>query len=1224
MSFINYDMDELIDEILFQNHLSQQTEFDEFIDSFFLEPVQEYHGIRGYKKDVDWDDEEKQVNIKKTKEEQEWDIFFKGLYSGIRSTEEQEWDIFFKGLYSGIRSTEEEKAIHKALYEKKLEETKNELKEIKQFVKYNNARGKLYYMNMILFTQEHDGDRTPKQLRVFGKINQYAFNFLVKRNTSFNPAILEKVSKLFRFKELYVNISSYPAGYEIKELRLATNDERIDYENRIIRKNPLDNKQVTFINPQTDRFVKFGKICSDEFYLKNGCMISCFLEIFYKRLAINEKNIRDLKISNLYKIATGRDFEIGKEDYGITLREASKWCDRFNFELLAIDYNGKIIFQYTPKIVSKKIIGGNLWRILIHSDHVFNISENLKEFDRIHSRNLFKNDNDKKNEKKVNVEIPEHISKNWSKLQVFEERTYEHIKNYSELIESKQNEFLTRDADSLFKECIINNTEPSNLRLNNGSILSFDVMVYDVGVIPNNLKICKVQSIDNFSNISNQPYDINMVVDKYQQLKFDKYLYELREILTPNNAISTYSDSLYKSFKTYQRGPIVSRLNKIEKFGEFLEIDINRAYCSNMLELDSIPVFSVFDEIIELKEYPINNDSFYLIECFNCDMVLMNRRFDFITGELLKYVNECNHSRTIDLKYKILGMCTPYKKIEIGDSLRNKIKEIYDDTTINNATKKNLVNILYGICNKTRNKKQLGKVFLSEDEAKDNGLYFDIKINESTTAYVVVKQTTQNLNSGFLPTGRIVLDKQRIKIHKLITTLKNVEIETYGVRTDALYVENNIPFNNFQQKLINDVLTGKISNGQVLYKNIGSLRISKKSNPNLSYKIFYDDNPEICEFSEVEPIRMNDFIHNEELKDESKMTNKNIIESKRFEEFNSLFDINLTIVKGIVGGSGKTYSVLKYYEAKKKKVLFVSPYNMLCDDLKKKNVKSITLYKLLGKSLENFEKKEGVSKAYDIKGIHAIHFEEIYLYNLNELTWIKNFIKNNNQIKFSSAGDEFQLKPVNDANNINMEYHNFMVHSMFKNCIILKTSKRVTDENEQKQMLDISNELKKDISGKLSIEKLKTLGIKFKSLKDAKKESNFLTSKHVSYLKQTTEELNEFIHNNIVHESGKYYIGQILLGTGKFGTKPNRVYKIKSIKSNKIIEIENYNGKVKSYDIKKMDCFKYNYANTCHAYQGMSLGDSIYIHNYNFNRVDNRWLYVAITRCSSMNVTIVL
>jgi hypothetical protein len=1196
-------MDDFIDEIIYENKFSNPT-FEDVIDLIVDEPtkIQKMHGVRG-KKTI------KNIKIPTP------------TPTGEKIDKMNE---FITNLINELNFPKEEK-------------------EIKDFLNYDNERGKLYYLNIILKQKVGENVRETT-LRVFGKINKNVFNFLskhykpeliggkyeIKYDNGFVQIIggyygevFEKISKLFRFNELYKNISSSALDYEIKLLRIANEDEKIDYENRIIRKNPLDNKQITFINPQTTRFIKFGKICKNEFYLKDGCMISCFLEIFHIRLATNIKNIKDLEIANLYKLATGKDFEIGKDDYGITLKEATKWCDRFQFELLAIDFNGKIIFQYSPKTVSKKIIGGNLWRILIHSNHVFNITENLKEFDSIHTRNLVKT-----SPNKINIELPINVTKNWPKIRDFEERTYEHIKNYTELIESKNNGFLTRDADSLLKECLINNTEPSNLRLNNGSILSFDVMVYDK---KSQLKICKVQSIDNFSNISNQPYDINMIIDKYQQLKFDKYLHELREILTPNNAISTYSNSLFKAFKSYQRGPIVTRLNKNEKFGDFLEIDINRSYTSNMLELDYIPVFSIFDEVFELPAQSnsavnaqglvIKSDSFYLIECFNCDMVLLNRRFDFVIGELLNYVNEFAKN----IKYKILGVCTPYKKISIGDTLRNKIKEIYNDTTISKQIKKNLVNILYGICNKTRDKKQLGKVFLDEDEAKTNGIYFDIKVNETMNAYVVVKQTAQNLNSGFLPVGRIILDKQRIKIHKMITTLQVNDIETYGIRTDALYVENlpnkySVKMNEL--KIQRSLESWKINNGEIDYNSIGSLKISKKSNPNLSYKIFYDDNPEICVYPDIEPVELpnNDF---KELKDENQMTNKSVIESKRFEEFNKLFDTNLTIVKGVVGGSGKTYSILKYYELKKKKVLFVSPYNMLCDDLKKKNVQSITLYKLLGKSLESFDKKEGITKAYDIKGIHAIHFEEIYLYSLGEITWILNFIRNpvNRHIKFSSAGDEFQLKPINDSSNFDETYHNFMIHSMFKNCILLKTSKRVTDENEQKQMLNISNELKKNISGKLSIEELKSLGIKFKSLKDAKKEVSFLTSKHVSYLKQTTEEINEFIHN--AKNIGKYFIGQILLGTGKFGTKPNREYKVKSILTQKF-EVENYNGKVKAYDIKKMDCFKYNYANTCHSYQGMSLGDSIYIHNYNFNRVDNRWLYVAITRCSSMDVTIVL
>jgi hypothetical protein len=1096
-----------------------------------------------------------------------------------------------------------------------------EEKDVNDFLKYDNKKGRLYYLDIELSNPVDLTDLKLVRLKVFGKINTNVFNFLTKfykteilRDYNIKPfKVAHKISKLFKFSEIFDNMSSISPNYEIKELRQVTLNEQKSYADRKIKQNPLNNKQVTFINPETTRFIKFGKICNDEFYLKNGCMISCFLEIFYKRLNNTVRNCKDLEISNLYKMATGINFEIGKEEYGITLKQATKWCDRFQFELLAIDFNGKIIFQYTPKTVSKKIIGGHLWRILIHSGHVFNITENLKEFDRLHSRKTFK-------EQKINIDIPLEQSKNWSKMQKYQERTYEHISTFNELFssldENSTDSFLTRDADSLFRECIINNREPSNLRLNNGNILSFDVMVYDK---KSQLKICKIYSIDNFSNISNQPYDINMIIDKYQQLKFDKYLYELREILTPNNAISTYSNSLYKAFKSYQRGPVVTRLNKVEKFGEFLEIDINRAYCSNMLEIDYIPVFSAFDEIVEYNCQQINNDSFYLIECFNCDNILLNRRFDFVTGELLNYVN--TFAKTI--KYKILGVCTPYKKISID--IKNKIREIYDDTTINKSTKKNLINILYGICNKTKNKKQLGQVFLNENEAKDNGIYINTKINETTNAYIVIKETTQKLNSGFLPVGRIILDKQRIKLHKLIKTLQNAvpSIDTYGVRTDALYVCSNE--SNTYKTLQNDVIEifiqaqQKINNVEIDYNSIGTLKISKKSNPGLSYKIFHEDNPEICVYPDVEPVEY--FSYFKELKDENKMTNTNLSLNERFGEFNKLFDTNLTILKGIVGGSGKTYSITNYYKMKSKNLLVVSPYNLLCDDIKRKGFNSITLYKLLGKTLEDFEKKNN-TKSYELKGIDAIHFEEIYLYNLNELTWIKNFIIKNNHIKFSAAGDEFQLKPVNESNNIDIEYHNFMIHSMFNNCILLKTSKRVHDELEQKQMLIISSELKKDISGKLSIEELKSLGIKFKSLKDAKKEGSFLTSKHVSFLKQTTEELNEYIHNSL-YPIEKYYVEQILLGTGKCNTKPNREYKIKKIE-NDMIEISSYNKKSKTYNMLKMDCFKYNYANTCHAYQGMSLGDSIYIHNYNFSRVDNRWLYVAITRCSSMNITIVV
>jgi len=541
MSFQNFDMDDFIDEIIYENDILNKS-MDDFINENILGEykykIQNYHGVRGHQ------------STRVTHEYEGYTDEILDELDRLEKLKEEE-------IKSGRLDIEMDKLFYDLLIDIELPEVE---KEIKDFLEYKNERGKLYYLHIVLDYSE--GDRFYEtKLRVFGKINKEVFNFLSKFNNSrmfdfhdyskkdYSEDILYKISELFRFKKILENLISARPRWTIKELRPSTGDEKIDYAYRTIKNNPLDNKQITFINPETTRFIKFGKICSDEFYLKNGCMISCFLEIFYKRLNNSVRNCKDLEISNLYKMATGLEFISGKDDYGITLKQATKWCDRFQFEMMTIDINGKIIFQYSPKIINKKITGGHLWRILIHSGHVFNITENIKEFDRLHSRKTF-SEPELKSALQTDIELK---SKNWPKLKTYEARNYEHIKNYGEMILSNYNEFLTRDADSLFKECVFNNTEPSNIKLNNGSILSFDVMIYSFSDKTNNsdTKICKVHSIDNFSILSNQPYDINMIIDKYQQLKFDKYLHELRQILTPNTAISYYSNSLYNAFKSY-------------------------------------------------------------------------------------------------------------------------------------------------------------------------------------------------------------------------------------------------------------------------------------------------------------------------------------------------------------------------------------------------------------------------------------------------------------------------------------------------------------------------------------------------------------------------------------------------------------------------------------------------------------------------------------------------
>ena len=119
----------------------------------------------------------------------------------------------------------------------------------------------------------------------------------------------------------------------------------------------------------------------------------------------------------------------------------------------------------------------------------------------------------------------------------------------------------------------------------------------------------------------------------------------------------------------------------------------------------------------------------------------------------------------------------------------------------------------------------------------------------------------------------------------------------------------------------------------------------------------------------------------------------NIIKMKNEYDVNEMKEIlqkyDRVMVKGLLPGSGKTTAIKNSgYD-----VLFVTPYNKLCQELRKENYDSVTLNKLLNIDIcGNYNK---YSTSYDTTSCEAICFDEILLYNPGYLNKINTFMKKN-------------------------------------------------------------------------------------------------------------------------------------------------------------------------------------------------------------------------------------
>jgi hypothetical protein len=87
----------------------------------------------------------------------------------------------------------------------------------------------------------------------------------------------------------------------------------------------------------------------------------------------------------------------------------------------------------------------------------------------------------------------------------------------------------------------------------------------------------------------------------------------------------------------------------------------------------------------------------------------------------------------------------------------------------------------------------------------------------------------------------------------------------------------------------------------------------------------------------------------------------NINDPNRWEETDKILDDaeeSGVHIDALVPGAGKTYLIEQYCERKygKDKALFVTPFNALASDIRKRGFKAITLHNLCGK-VPQYEKK---------------------------------------------------------------------------------------------------------------------------------------------------------------------------------------------------------------------------------------------------------------------------
>ena len=411
--------------------------------------------------------------------------------------------------------------------------------------------------------------------------------------------------------------------------------------------------------------------------------------------------------------------------------------------------------------------------------------------------------------------------------------------------------------------------------------------------------------------------------------------------------------------------------------GLYYAIDRNKSYTSLLKEMQFIPVFTAFDDFQKYDHHDIEDYTQYLIEAKGASMrnnILFEGKISKVYGYILNKID----LNDIEILYfrRPCRLVESFSKNHIDDLWNFKIS---DNPFWDEKHKKYIANIIIGKLEKKWNKINTCKVFFNRDEAvyfsykrdaegnkqldengqeiklgkvirlDDSDFIIDPAGNEGTLInyskseiYLIQSNKKVKLNEGFVPVKDFIYNLQRYYVYELYDKLVKNGIEPLGVSTDALLV------NCHKDDLKNIIAFSKELGGYKLEENKALVNkpIVMKKNTLIDISV-----------ENVNEIELNNEFNNTEIEE---VLNKH----------------KCLLVKGAYAGVGKTYACSLGIE--KNKILYVTPFNLLCQFLQKKGFHAVTLCTFFNLNFRN-KKRSTKRKLFDLEGIERIVFDEIYL-----------------------------------------------------------------------------------------------------------------------------------------------------------------------------------------------------------------------------------------------------
>jgi hypothetical protein len=644
--------------------------------------------------------------------------------------------------------------------------------------------------------------------------------------------------------------------------------------------------------------------------------------------------------------------------------------------------------------------------------------------------------------------------------------------------------------------------------------------------------------------------------------------------------------------------------------------------------------------------------------------IIFSDEHDGIWGETVEF------ARAEGLPFEIVGVCTPHRVVKV--SCAAEIQRLY--ASVSDDVAKAVPNIAYGFGNKNQSSKQEGRLFKSEEEARS--------VSSCVMAYgpgfLAMMSGKQELAEGYLPVARLVLEGCRRKLYKVAKALR--QLGPVAVKTDCCYVPEDraaeIPAAMAAAGLIME------DKAQPVFENVGRFRLEEpKALENIPREALgprRNGTPSCSEFITTAPtfldISMADEWDAEEAtalypllpgstqhpRADSKLHLSAPIADDDLDELLAddgafaalappkvpklwweaqqevLADLpelshDSLLIVADVPGAGKSYISKQYARdhGEVETTLFVDPWNTGRDDDLADGFHAVTLHTLCGKI--GGDNADGAKKPLDVSGYKRVVFQEVFLYTTTQKAWILTFCFGHPELAYTGNGDPGQNRPVGEElamTNAEADAYAFSnLATIFPRRLTLHRNKRCGAAESARMEALCANLLRAE---KPAREILLDAGLHRIAFDDMC--AGDWAKPQIAAYRSTVRRANATAHQSVAplgQGLRELRVGDKVVGAdggcwGRGGRiNSNAAYSVLAVGSTHVKLVGKDGGVKEITNEAAAKKLARPYVNTCHAYQGTSLGPTVYIHDWESPMATHRWVRTAVSRATSMNIVLV-